>query len=96
MHAENVAKIKINDVLVNVNANENGHHRGLNIVVINPGNGEVVVARAFDTYKSSEKLDTFIRNGIPEGFIVVAACKDECKTQLSQQAKLWFENMGSE
>ena len=41
-------------------------------------NGRVEVARSFDTYKSSKSLDNFIARVIPNGYIVVAACKDEC------------------
>ena len=41
-------------------------------------------------------LDKCIDQGdIPDGHIVVAACKDDCVTKLSEKGKLWFENMGS-
>ena len=30
-----------------------------------------------------------------DGYIVVAACKDECVTKLSLKAKYWFKEMGS-
>ena len=36
-----------------------------------------------------------IDNGIPEGYIVIAACKDECVTKMSIKTKLWFGSMGS-
>ena len=32
---------------------------------------------------------------MPEGFIVIAACKDEFTTNLSQIARGWLEGMGS-
>ena len=51
--------------------------------------------KVFDTYKTSKGLDNYIRKGIPEGWVVVAACEDECTTQLSQLAKNWFIDMGS-
>lgn len=35
-------------------ANENGHFRGLHIGVINQSNGQVIVKKVFDTYKSSK------------------------------------------
>ena len=78
-----------------VSKNEHGHYRGLHIAIFNPFNGVVVKARAFDTYKTSVDLDGFIHAGIPEGYIVVAACMDECSTNLSKAAVAWFKGMGS-
>ena len=58
--------------------------RGLHIVVINPANGKTRFTRVFDTYKSSDELDKFITlNAIPLGYIIIAACKDDCVTNLS-------------
>ena len=48
----------------------------------------------FDTYKASEKFEEFI-DEVPGGHIVVAACKDDCATNLSRKAKKWFKKMGS-
>ena len=31
----------------------------------------------------------------PKGYLVLAACKDECSTNLSLKAKEWFKSMGS-
>ena len=67
--------------------NENGHSRGLHIVVINTFNGRVETAKVFDTYKGSQEFDKFIRDDILEGFIVVAACKDDCVSNLSEEGK---------
>ena len=76
--------------------NINKHYRGLHIVVINPANGEVVAARVFDTYDSSDDLEDFIDSGIvKDNSIVIVACKDDCITKLSNKCKTWFENMGS-
>ena len=86
-HGLNLAKITVNDNPVVIGKNENDNDRGLHIAVINPCNGEVESAECFDTYKSSVKLDAFIAKALPEGHIVVAACKDECFTQLSEKAK---------
>ena len=58
--------------------NEGSFDRGLHIVVINPFNGILEWAIVFDTCTSSEDLDCFITNDIPEGYIVVAACMDDC------------------
>ena len=63
--------------------NENGHYRGLHIVIIDHKTGKVASAWAFDTYRSSQQLETFIQKNIPEGYIVAIACKDDCATTLS-------------
>ena len=44
-------------------------------------------ARVFDTYQTSVALEGFIKKDIPHGFIIVAACKDECVTNLSPTVK---------
>ena len=40
--------------------NENGHYRGLHVVIFNPVNGNIETAKVFDTYKSSKAFDLFI------------------------------------
>ena len=37
----------------------------------------------------------FIKTDIPDGRIIVAACKDDCATNLSYNVKKWFARMGS-
>ena len=61
----------------------------MHIVVVNPDSGEVEQAKIFDTFKTSEKFDAFIKNSdnVPYGHIIVAACKDECTKNLSTYAK---------
>lgn len=81
--------------MVDCGKNENGHTRGLHLVIINGGNGEVETAKVFDTFSDSEKFLEFIRKEIREGSVVVAACKDDCVINLSLEAKYWFANMGS-
>ena len=96
--AGNFATISINDVKVEVeDANSGNAYRGLHVVVISPSdNYDVIAAKVFDTYRTSEGFEEFIgRETIPDGYIVVAACKDECSVQLSLKAKLWFAEMGS-
>ena len=56
----NFAKIVINDSQVFVEKNESGNYRGLHIVVVNPKDANVEVAKVFDTYLSSDKLEEFI------------------------------------
>ena len=37
--------------------NENGHFRGLHVCIIDCLTGEVVLARVFDTHKTSEEFN---------------------------------------
>ena len=53
--------------------NENGHFRGLHVVVIDPSDGSIDSAEVFDTYSICNRFDAFIEYGIPDGRIVVAA-----------------------
>lgn len=46
--------------MVKIKKNENGHYRGLHLVVINPHNGKVELAEAFDTHKSRVDFNIFI------------------------------------
>ena len=64
-------------------------------MLFNPFEGVVYAAQVFDTYKSSDNLDAFIHSSLPEGFIVIVACKDECTTSLSEIAREWLRSMGS-
>ena len=94
--AGNYAVIKLNDQQIRVQQNENGHYRGLHIVALDPERGEVLAAQAFDTYVSSALFDQFISRGIPQGTIILAACKDECVSKLSDRGRQFFADMGSE
>ena len=51
-------------------------------------------AKAYDTNKSSVDLEAYIKT-IPDGHVIVAACKDDCLYRLSQDVKAWFARMGS-
>ena len=48
--AGNFATISINNIPIIVNSNENGHFRGLHIIMINKQNGKILYAQCFDTY----------------------------------------------
>lgn len=85
--AGNFAQILLNGSEVKLQKNEQNIERGLHIVVVDPSNGEVQFGKVFDTYKSSHELDSFISSPIDDGHIVVAACRDDCVTNLSSQAK---------
>lgn len=91
----NFAKIVLNDFNVEIARNENHHFRGLHVVIFDPQAGTVVLAKAFDTYKTSEEFELHIVKEFPPGLIVAAACMDECITNLSEKAKQWFEDLGS-
>ena len=56
----NMAVIKLNNEQIEVEKNENNHHRGLHMVVLDPASGKVELAKSFDTYQSSEELDKVI------------------------------------
>ena len=96
MDSTNIAQITINNQIVSVEKNENGHFRGLHIVVVDPLNGEVQSANVYDTYAKQNVFEAFIKsNEIKDGSIVVAACKDECTAGLTYNSKQWLANMGS-
>ena len=93
----NFAKITINDLPVEIlgDNNQNPSQWGLHVVLINNTNGIVEAAKSFDTYEHSRVINAFITNDIPDGWIVCAACKDECIMNLSKKAKDWLVKMGS-
>ena len=76
--------------------NSSGHLRGLHVVVIDPFDGKVKFAKVFDTYKDSMDLEYFITSEhIPRDFIIVAASEDDASTELMDNCKDWFKDMGS-
>ena len=93
----------MNGIRVPVEINENDHYRGLHIACINPEDGHVEWALAFDTYKGMDHMDAFLgetidkKSGlyIKNGWVIAAACKDECTKSLHTRAKIWFTCMGS-
>ena len=63
---------------------------------MNPISGFVEWTGVFDTYKSSEAFEWFIENSdIADGYIIIAACKDDCSNNLSLLSRQWFKTMGS-
>ena len=91
----NKVKITVNDKEIFCDVNGSVDYRGLHVVVINPSDGHIISSLVFDTYISSNKLETFIATEVLDGSIIVAACKDECSKNLSQVCKKWFGDMGS-
>ena len=69
--------------------------RGLHIVVFDTQRGFILHSKAFDLYKSTVSFDDFIRRPLADGNLVIAACKDDISTCLSDEAKTWFAEMGS-
>ena len=87
-NAGNSCDITINNEKLNIPENINGNDRGLHLVMINRSNLLVEFSKVFDTYKSGEEFDDFLRNKyFPMGQIVIAACKDDCVSSLSDEAK---------
>ena len=93
----NHAQITINDWPLILGKNESDHFRGLHVVTIDPKDGRIAFSEVFDTYKSPKDFDSFIGFEVPFqlGFILVAACMDDCAKSLSDKAKKWFGSMGS-
>ena len=93
----NYARIKVDGKQVAIEANDGKHHRGLHIVLINRTNGRIELAKCFDTYESNIDFDDFVEehSPVPDGYIVVAACKDDCATNLSMEGRQWLSNLGS-
>ena len=92
----NYAKISLNDMPVFMPNNESGHDRGLHMVIVDAATGVIQDAQIFDTYKSSDSLSAWQSKEWTAGDIVVAACKDDCATNLTEECKEWFENLGSD
>ena len=92
----NLARITINNEEIYTQTNENGTRRGLHIVVIDPFTGRIAQAQTFDTYKSSETLENFIKSqNFESDFIIIAGCQDDCTKGLSDKVRSWFREMGS-
>lgn len=69
--------------------------RGFHIIVINPQSGKVKFSKVFDTIEHSEGIDEFLEDDTMEGDIIVAACAEDIKQNLSEDAIKWFQSMGS-
>lgn len=96
LNAGNFAKITVNDAPVEIEKNENGHHRGVHVVIINPSNGKIELAKAYDTYETPHEFENLVfSKRYPAGHIVVAACKDDCISKMSLYGVRWFTRMGS-
>ena len=82
------AKISINGKAIDIMKNTMNNMRGFHIVVINPSDGQVTLAKSFDTYYRSDDFDNkFLNTPLPDGSIVVAAVKDEASEELKPEQK---------
>ena len=58
------------------------------MVVINPLDGKVEMAKAFDTHELCGEFDTFMTKGVEEDYIVAVACKDDCISEIGLSDKI--------
>ncbi|MBN1480977.1 hypothetical protein EH223_00720 [candidate division KSB1 bacterium] len=72
-------------------------HRGFNIAVLNPNNGDVLDSGYFDTYANAEQTREMVEfiGKIPQGRLVLAAVRDEGSAQLTEEAFQALETLGS-
>ena len=90
------AQITMDRKKVGLEDNEKGHYRGLHIVIINPETRSVEWAQVFDTYSTMDGFNDFLERAvIPDGYLVIAACQDDCFTAMGQKCKEFFVKMGS-
>ncbi|UCE05351.1 MAG: hypothetical protein JSW07_17305, partial [bacterium] len=74
-----------------------GPHRGHNVVVVNPKDGQVVFVKNFDTLDSQNEANAmadFI-NSVTEGSYVLVAIMDEGSYNMTENAYLALESIGS-
>lgn len=62
--------------------------------VVNPTTKKVIIHKAYDTFMSSEHLDSALES-LPFGSIVAVGVQDEGSRKLSKKAKQFFKDMGS-
>ena len=55
------------------NESNNSHRSLLSLLIINQSNGKILDRKVFDTYKSSDELDAYIRDLSFSGTCIVAA-----------------------
>lgn len=71
--------------------------RGHNLVAINPGNGQIIVARTFDTLASQDEANAMadLITGFPDGTYVLIGIMDEGSYSMTEPAYLALESLGS-
>ncbi|KAJ3228247.1 hypothetical protein HK099_005257 [Clydaea vesicula] len=81
---------KMQDVTISVG-------RGLNVIIFDPLDGEIVETATFDSHSSSEESDEFANmiEWLDTGMIVVVVSKDDCTENITESAKFSCEILGS-
>jgi hypothetical protein len=76
---------------------EGSYRRGLNAFVINERDGQVLIARNFDTNASTAAADALAEliEGLPAGRIVALAAQDDAQRSLTERAMRACESAGS-
>ncbi len=88
--------IRVQEAAVPVTSDPLGG-RGLNTVVLDEENCEVLQTAAFDTSGSSSAADQFatLIEGLPTGRMVAVAARGDCATNLTERARAACELLGS-
>jgi len=71
--------------------------RGINLVVLNGENHEVIHNKRYNTYKkknASNEMKKYIKS-VPKGSIIIAAVKDEASKKLTYSGRRVFMKMGA-
>ncbi|XP_061864099.1 protein FAM3D [Colius striatus] len=83
------------DGVILMSSVKNNIGRGLNIVLVNGTNGQLLKADTFDMYSGDiNKLDTFLRQ-IKDGTIVLTASYDDAATKMNDKVRALFTELGS-
>jgi len=84
------------EILINGN-NFSQNKRGYNIVILNPGSGEVEKSENFETYGSNEDVKKMVQfiDGIKSGKIVCVAVANEASLKLSKEDGNIFSKIGA-
>ena len=90
----NYARITLNNEIIELEGTAG--NSALQIVIVSSSTGKVILKKVFDT-ENWQNFDFFIQHfNMPDGSIVVAACKGDCVTNgISEYAKNWFLGLGS-
>ena len=72
--------------------------RGYNLVVLDPGTGQVTAAEVFDTFRSAEESHRMARfiDGLAPGTVVVASVKDDGGGQLTEEGVRALRSLGGQ
>ncbi len=85
-------------IQINSQATVAGGYRGHNLSIVDEISGQVIDTRYFDTYLSTAEADSMARyvQNLPAGRIVLAAIRDEGSVNMTENAYLALESLGSQ